>query len=88
LKSRWRRWLGQIGQSVILTGAEKRIVAFILAAFFLGLTVKHYRHIHPHPVEPANTRNDPKAKASPGKSRHKTADFSAPTPSSSDAVED
>jgi len=42
----------QMMQKFVLTPEEKRVIAFILTAFVLGLTVKHYRDTHPHPITP------------------------------------
>jgi hypothetical protein len=43
-------------QKFILTSEEKRVVLFILIAFFLGLAVKHYRDTHPHPITPPSKK--------------------------------
>jgi hypothetical protein len=40
----------QMMQKFVLTPEEKRVIAFILTAFVLGLAAKHYRNTHPHPV--------------------------------------
>ena len=42
----------QMMQKFVLTPEEKRVIAFILTAFVLGLAVKHYRDTHPHPITP------------------------------------
>jgi hypothetical protein len=36
-------------QIFVLTPEEKRVLVFVLVAFFLGLGAKHYRDSHPQP---------------------------------------
>jgi hypothetical protein len=36
-------------QIFVLTPEEKRVLAFVLVAFVLGLGAKHYRDTHPQP---------------------------------------
>ena len=38
--------LGALRQRIVLTPEEKRVLCFVLAAFFLGVTVKHYQNTH------------------------------------------
>jgi hypothetical protein len=45
--ARWK--FGELKQRLVLTSEEKRVIAFILAAFVLGLAAKHYRDTHPQP---------------------------------------
>ena len=41
--------LGALRQRIVLTPEEKRVLCFVLAAFFLGVTVKHCRETHSEP---------------------------------------
>jgi hypothetical protein len=47
---RWRFKLDQARQRFRLTSTEKRVIAFVLAAFVLGLVTKCYRDAHPSPA--------------------------------------
>src|SRR5262245_1057436 len=42
--------LDRVWQRFRLTPAEKRVVAFVVAAFLLGLVTKCYRDAHPSPA--------------------------------------
>jgi len=46
--ARWK--FDELKQRLVLTSEEKRVIAFILAAFVLGLAAKHYRATHPQAV--------------------------------------
>jgi len=46
--ARWK--FNELKQRLVLTREEKRVIAFILAAFVLGLAAKHYRDTHPQPA--------------------------------------
>jgi len=50
LKKRQRFKFDQLRQRLILTPAEKRVLIFILAAFFVGLGTKYYRESHSSPA--------------------------------------
>ena len=43
-------------QRFVFTREEKRVIAFVLLAFVLGLAVKHYRDTHPQPVAPPSKK--------------------------------
>ena len=43
-------------QIFVLTTEEKKTIVFILCAFILGLTVKHYRDAHPVPPRPLSAK--------------------------------
>src|SRR5436309_14922039 len=47
---RWRFKLDQARQRFRLTSTETRVVAFVVAAFVLGLVTKCYRDAHPSPA--------------------------------------
>jgi len=51
LKRIWRARLETWRHRLVLTREEKRVLAFVVIAFALGLTTKHYRENHP-PVAP------------------------------------
>jgi len=46
---RWRERLTALRHRFVLTSEEKKVIAFVLAAFVLGLGVKYYRERHPQP---------------------------------------
>jgi len=50
LKFPGRQKFNELKQRLVLTSEEKRVIAFILAAFVLGLAAKHYRATHPRPM--------------------------------------
>jgi len=62
-KTNWRSRLDRFRQRFVLTPHEERVVAFVVAAFLLGLFTKHCREDHPTAVpastkaKPANTRS-------------------------------
>jgi hypothetical protein len=45
IPERWR-W-DELRHRFILTGEEKRVITFVIAAFFLGVATKCYRDVHP-----------------------------------------
>jgi hypothetical protein len=49
--------VGALRQRIVLTPEEKRVLCFVLAAFFLGVTVKHYRNAHRETLFPANANH-------------------------------
>jgi hypothetical protein len=52
LKIRPVSWWDAIKHRLVLTPEEKRIIIFILVAFFLGLATNHYRSAHlPAPLK-------------------------------------
>ena len=57
-KTNWHSRLDRVRQRFVLTPHEKQVVAFIVAAFLLGLFTKHYRDTHPIAV-PASTKAKP-----------------------------
>jgi hypothetical protein len=67
---------------LILTAAEKRVVAFVLAAFFLGLAVQHYRETH---RIASSYEATPSAKTK--KLRHKRAQPAMPPPNLDERAE-
>lgn len=46
-KSVWRKRFIALRQRFVLTAEEKKVVAFVLLALFLGLATKRYRDAHP-----------------------------------------
>jgi hypothetical protein len=46
LKERWCSSFDALKQRFVLTREEKRVIIFIVVAFALGLTAKHYRGAH------------------------------------------
>jgi hypothetical protein len=46
LKERWCSSFGALKQRFVLTREEKRVIIFIVVAFALGLTARHYRGAH------------------------------------------
>jgi hypothetical protein len=46
LKERWRSSFDVLKQRFVLTKEEKRVIIFIVVAFALGLTARHYRGAH------------------------------------------
>jgi hypothetical protein len=46
LKERWRSSFDALKQRFVLTREEKRVIIFIVVAFALGLTARHYRGAH------------------------------------------
>jgi len=46
LKERWRSRFDALNQRFVLTREEKRVIIFIVVAFALGLTARHYRGAH------------------------------------------
>jgi len=56
LKQRWRLRFEALRQRFVLTREEKRVIAFVLLAFVLGLAVKHYRDTHPQPMTPPSKK--------------------------------
>jgi hypothetical protein len=51
LKKRWpQRWTDFWNHYLVLTPEEKKVIAFVCAAFLLGLTTKIYREKHPQLV--------------------------------------
>jgi hypothetical protein len=55
----------------VLTPGEKRIVGFILIAFVLGLTTKHYRDARPAPPRKEQIQNNVPGSPRPAKTRGK-----------------
>jgi hypothetical protein len=47
LKPIWRARFEALRNRLVLTPKERRVVAFIVTAFFLGLCTKCYRETHP-----------------------------------------
>jgi len=43
LKERWRSSFDALKQRFVLTREEKRVIIFIVFAFALGMTARHYR---------------------------------------------
>jgi hypothetical protein len=57
LKRHLSSLLGALRQRIVLTPEEKRVLGFVLAAFFLGVTVKHYRDTDRETLLPANANH-------------------------------
>jgi hypothetical protein len=57
-KTSWRSRLDRFRQRFVLTPHEQRVVAFVVAAFLLGLFTKYYRETYPTAV-PASTKAKP-----------------------------
>jgi hypothetical protein len=47
LKRKWHSGFAKLRERFILTADEQRIVAFVIAAFLLGVAVKYYRDANP-----------------------------------------
>jgi hypothetical protein len=45
----WRTRWDALRQRLVLTPEEKRVIAFVLIAFVLGVGTKYYRDAHPQP---------------------------------------
>jgi hypothetical protein len=77
LKRIWRARLETWRHRLVLTREEKRVLAFVVIAFALGLTTKHYRDNHPQ-VAPkiddktSSQQGTTKSKSSPRKPRKKS----------------
>jgi multisubunit Na+/H+ antiporter MnhC subunit len=41
--------MGALRQRLVLTAEEKRVIVFVLLAFLLGLSARHYRDTHSSP---------------------------------------
>jgi len=76
LKRIWRARLETWRHRLVLTREEKRVLAFVLVAFALGLTTKHYRESHPgNPPaieNKASLKQEATPKSSPRKVRKKS----------------
>jgi hypothetical protein len=89
LKKQRRTNLSRLRQRFILTTKEKQVVVFVVAAFFLGLTVKHYRETHSSPPASIPQDDEPRQKFSAKKSPHKSAKpATAETESTSASTDD
>jgi hypothetical protein len=84
LEIAWRARLKSFGQLLILTRKEKQVVVFVLAAFLLGVVVKHYRETHPIVTVPAK----PQAKSkTPRQTTRRGRNVSTP-PATRDKADD
>jgi hypothetical protein len=91
LKRRLLSLFNSLKERSILTPEEKRVLCFVLMAFLLGVTVKHYRDAHRETSLPANAnhpsaRSDhattsPQPKKTYKKQRKKTSDATRPAES-------
>jgi hypothetical protein len=64
LKKRWpKRWQDFRSYYLVFTPEEKKVIAFICAAFLLGLTTKCYRDKHPQPLPYADFKHPRREKA-------------------------
>jgi hypothetical protein len=52
----YRTW-AELRQLLVLTPGERRVIGFIVVAFFLGLGTKCYRDAHPHLVHPIDQKH-------------------------------
>jgi hypothetical protein len=75
LKGRLHLRFEALRQRFVLTREEKRVIAFVLLAFALGLAVKHYRDTHPQPVAPPSKKNYRSGLYSPSPTPTNTALF-------------
>ena len=75
MKGRLHLRFEALRQRFVLTREEKRVIAFILLAFALGLAVKHYRDTHPRPVAPPSKKNYRSGLYSPAPTPTNTALF-------------
>ena len=64
--ARWK--FDELKQRLVLTSEEKRVIAFILAAFVLGLAAKHYRAAHPQLAPPIDKKHPHSRAYSPSSS--------------------
>jgi len=62
-KSVWRKRLLALQQRFVLTREEKKVIAFVLIAFVLGVATKHYRGAHPGPPPSIDERHSVGRKA-------------------------
>jgi hypothetical protein len=69
LKRHLSSLLNALRQRIVLTPEEKRVLCFVLAAFFLGVTVKHYRETHSEPS--VSTKAPDRATALPSPTQRK-----------------
>jgi hypothetical protein len=86
LKKRLRFRFDEVGQRFRLTPTEKRVAAFVVAAFALGLSTKCYRDAHQSPSlpQPNNTRTkfaSPAPAFTPARKRTGKARKQSPQPS-------
>jgi hypothetical protein len=66
LKKRWpKRWQDFRSYYLVLTPGEKRVIAFICAAFLLGLTTKCYRDKNPQSVPYVDPKHPSRKYATP-----------------------
>jgi len=80
LKKRWpQRWQDFRNHYLVLTWEEKKVIAFIGAAFLLGLTTKCYRDQHPPPIPSVETKHSAHQSASSPRPKRSRAKAS-PTP--------
>jgi hypothetical protein len=54
LKRRLSSLFDSLRERIVLTPGEKRVLCFVLVAFLLGVTVKHYRNTRRETSLPAN----------------------------------
>lgn len=77
-------------QIFVLTSEEKRIVACVLGALVVGLSIQHYRATHPRPPLPLTAKQAQAAKAEArrtaarARSSRQKAMIAATTPSPSE----
>jgi hypothetical protein len=70
---------------LVLTREEKRVLAFVLIAFALGLTTKHYRQDHPQVAPKIDDKSSLKQEATPKSSpRRARKKSTVPAPSPTD----
>jgi len=83
---RWK--FDELKQRLVLTTEEKRVITFVLVAFFLGLGTQWYREAHPQPapyIDPKRpwrkdaTLSPSAPKRSPRRSRKQTSPTVAPS---------
>jgi hypothetical protein len=55
LPDRWT-W-DELRHRFVLTSEEKRVIAFVIAAFLLGFGTKCYRDTHPQTTKPIEKKN-------------------------------
>jgi hypothetical protein len=71
LKRIWRARWKTLRQRLVLTAEEKRVLIFLLIAFLLGLTIKHYRATRPQAATTIEARESLGPEPAPKKSPRK-----------------
>jgi hypothetical protein len=85
-----RKW-DELRHKLVLTPEEKRVIAFVVAAFVLGLGAKSYRDKHPQPMPHLDPKHPwrkdatPRPSVAPKDKRPRKPRAKNPTPPSATA---